>query len=215
MLGKIQLLQEFGRENFKPLKSNAKIGIYAVRSLRDLHKSNRQYESEYIKYIWAGAKLADCKLEGITDDSGDNISEENPYFCELTAGYWIYRNDRENDYLGLYHYSRGLNITDEELEGIVDAGIDVLLPIPYITRHEVVTRGMRIGAEMLYEVFSNVCPEYLSSLETYFLGKIFFAGNIVFAKRQIYCQYYAWMFTVFHEYMRITKERCIEIRPRV
>ena len=45
------------------------------------------------------------------DDTGDSISEKNPFYCELTALYWLWKNC-DASYKGLVHYRRYLGSPD-------------------------------------------------------------------------------------------------------
>ena len=55
--------------------------------------------------IQVGAKVIDNNTGYVKDDTGISISEKNPYFCELTGLYWIWKNI-DADYYGLVHYRR-------------------------------------------------------------------------------------------------------------
>jgi len=48
----------------------------------------------------------------LNDNIGNNISNLNDYYCELTAQYWAWKNFQA-DYLGFYHYRRYLNFLAE------------------------------------------------------------------------------------------------------
>lgn len=69
------------------------------------HKPSVVLDSKYFLPIHAG-KAKSCHELGIQgDDEGDNISSNNPWYCELTALYWLWKNTTA-DYKGLMHYRR-------------------------------------------------------------------------------------------------------------
>lgn len=46
------------------------------------------------------------------DDIGDNITEKNPMYCEMTTQYWAWKNITDAEYVGFAHYRRYFNFTD-------------------------------------------------------------------------------------------------------
>lgn len=56
--------------------------------------------------IHVGKELSKQALDMTGDNSGDNISKLNPFFCELTAQYWAWKNLSGVDIIGLCHYRR-------------------------------------------------------------------------------------------------------------
>ena len=51
----------------------------------------------------------------IGDNTGDNISEKQPSYSELTVQYWSWKNV-DADYYGLCHYRRFLNFSDKKCQ---------------------------------------------------------------------------------------------------
>ena len=55
--------------------------------------------------LHVGRALAEQDFGWQGDDTGDNISLKNPYYCELTGLYWAWKN-LQADSIGLVHYRR-------------------------------------------------------------------------------------------------------------
>lgn len=82
------------------------------------HKESELPDNELYLPIHVGAALANKPLEGLQrDDEGDNISEKNPNYCELTAQYWLWKNV-DADYYGLCHYRRYMSFAPERFTNL-------------------------------------------------------------------------------------------------
>ena len=94
------------------IAEDSKIHIYV-----SLHKDFYVADNKFFRPIQVGSVLAEERIEGVIhDDEGDNISEKNKSFCELTAQYWAWKNDLDADYYGFFHYRRYLSFNPIQLE---------------------------------------------------------------------------------------------------
>lgn len=73
------------------------------------HKKFFSYKDDVIVPIHVGSKGSRENLEYLKDSSGDNISEKNKNFCELTGIYWMWKNVDASFY-GMMHYRRYLSL---------------------------------------------------------------------------------------------------------
>jgi len=119
------------------------------------HKPFIQPATDFVKPIHAGKAISKEKLSIIGDDTGDNISALNHYFCELTAMYWIWKNsERKENYWGLCHYRRyftmpikrflkkpkallDANATQQEMDRYVNDKLETLM-IDLLLKHDVI-----------------------------------------------------------------------------
>lgn len=70
------------------------------------HKKDVMATCEPYLPIHVGKVLSNINLNITGDDSGDNISNQNGSYCELTAMYWAWKNLKDVDIIGLNHYRR-------------------------------------------------------------------------------------------------------------
>ena len=68
------------------------------------HKEYRMPEDSLYLPVQAGRALH-APLTYIGDNTGENISEKNPHYCELTCLYWAWKN-LAAEAVGLCHYRR-------------------------------------------------------------------------------------------------------------
>lgn len=79
-----------------------------IRIFVACHKQTYVPHNQLLCPVQVGAALKDVRFDEMTpDNTGDNISDRNPDYCELTAQYWAWKNVA-CDYYGFFHYRRYL-----------------------------------------------------------------------------------------------------------
>ena len=86
-----------------------KIRIYVMT-----HKKFEMPQSPLFRPLHVGRACGeDLGYPG--DDTGENISDKNCYYSELTGLYWVWKNCHDVDYVGTCHYRRYLLGADERI----------------------------------------------------------------------------------------------------
>lgn len=188
-------------------------------------------EHELLIPVQVGAALADTHFPGfLHDDSGENISEKNHSYCELTAQYWAWKN-ADSDHMGFFHYRRFLYPdTGEKVPYRILPQPDGQLPdklgydrfAALIPQYDLIlpkAENMRISVREHYTgapfhhakdlalietIIAERCPEYLSAVESYLSGTLCYFGNIYIMKRDVFSDYCAWLFPILEEFDRRT-----------
>lgn len=87
-----------------------------IRIFAATHRRAAAFESSIIDQVQVGSARAAQRFENtLHDDEGDNISELNPYYCELTSQYWAWKNV-DAEYYGFCHYRRYFDFSEVEHE---------------------------------------------------------------------------------------------------
>ncbi len=142
----------------------------------------------------------------LCDDTGDNISEKNPYYSELTGLYWIWKNSADADYIGLCHYRRyflnqnGSLMTEKDYVNILSS-YDVIVSKSQMGEYDYRTvygRSHDIrNLELAGETIRSLYPEYTAAFEETMSDHRCYVGNLFAAPRELFCAYAKWLFDIF------------------
>ncbi len=174
--------------------------------------------------LQVGRALGD-DLGYIGDDSGDSISEWNPYFSELTGMYWVWKNFRTDGNVGLCHYRRFLIHEDGNV--ISQQEYDELLQTyDLVTTKQVqlnnsyydgyaVNHHIKDLIETGY-VIREFYPEYHEDFERIVHGDRTYFGNMIVCKKELFDAYSEWLFGIlFRVKERVDVEHYDNYRKRV
>ena len=149
------------------------------------------------------------------DNTKDNISLKNPYFCELTGLYWAWKNLKE-DYIGLAHYrrhfaSKKINkkdlfnsvLTKEEASKLLN-NTDIIVPKKrnyYIENlyshyeHTMYIEPLDITGQILQERY----PEYMLEFDKLKTRRSAHMFNMFIMKKDKLDEYCTWLFDILFE----------------
>lgn len=188
------------------------MAIYMAFSAWDETEENERRHSPWIRPIQVGSSLSKKRHEFWRDDEGDNISEKNRIFAEMTGAYWVWKNETESDYKGLCHYRRHFIISPKEIMALAQNDIDVLLTIPRYVPGGIKdmfleeTPVKKVVYQGMLRAISEMTPEDRAEFETYMEDCFYYPNNMVIARRKVYDDYCAWMFPILFRMMEIDRE---------
>lgn len=175
--------------------------VYVVRSVFDKPLKQAYSLAEYEREILAGAVLAEgCPYSDILrDDAGDNISDKNKQFCELTALYWIWKHAKEN-LIGLVHYRRHFIIPDDWPDRMLYNGIDVILPIPLYVAPNVAgnfkKRHDPSDWDYMMQCLREEDERTYQEAEIFFRNSLYSPCNMFIMRREVLHELCSWMFPI-------------------
>ncbi len=189
-----------------------------VRIIVATHKKYEMPKSEMYLPVHVGAKGKETIENYQRDDEGENISEKNPYFCELTGLYWAWKN-LNADYIGLAHYRRHFSIS-KKLPNDVNGRIKLVLneneASKMLENTDIILPGKRkYYIEDLYSHYKHTMyiepldetrkiiqekyPEYIEEFDKLHKRTSAHMFNMFIMKKEILDSYCKWLFDILFE----------------
>lgn len=190
----------------------------SVKIIVATHKEYRMpTDSMYMPLEVGAAKRAD-RGETLNpgyarDDIGENISNLNPSFCELTGLFWAWKN-LDADYIGLAHYRRHFSfkrqrdpwdsiLTYEQLEPYLGK-VKIFVPdkrryyIETLYSHYQHTHYAR-QLDGMRDVIGAKYPDYTNSYDRVVKRRHGYMFNMMIMEKDCCSDYCSWLFDILFE----------------
>lgn len=193
-----------------------------IKILIASHKEVDMPKDDVYLPVHVGKALnADKNFGYQVDNVGENISFKNPFYSELTAIYWAWKN-LDADNIGLVHYRRhfcfkrkrtdwGSILNSNEVKKLCSE-YDLILPRKrklYIetvyTHYDHTFDGKHFDETR--RIIKDSTPEYLSAFDKVMNGRSLHLFNMFIMKRELFHQYCEWLFPILEEL-----ENCYDLK---
>jgi len=182
------------------------------------HKKYQMPKDSIYIPIQVGAEEKKKIEEYVQDNTGDNISSKNPYFCELTGLYWAWKN-LDAEYIGLVHYRRYFTVAkkvpkkeQEKFKIIVNQqeleeklqNVNVILPkkrkyyIENLYSHYAHTMYVE-PLDETRKIIEEKYPEYIEEFDKLHKRTSAHMFNMFIMKKEILNEYCTWLFDILFE----------------
>ena len=147
----------------------------------------------------------------LSDRSGIQIADKNPNYCELTAMYWMWKNEHDADIIGLCHYRRYFTksawndssdyfLTAEDIDKILQ-DYDAIIPKKEFCYRGAYAAYLDCGKEkdliMTKKAIKELYPDYLPFYESefeYSAGN--YPANMIITSKAHFDAYSKWLFDI-------------------
>lgn len=140
---------------------------------------------------------------------GAFIADKNPNYCELTALYWIWKNDDTSKYIGLNHYRRyfinengGILTKQEYTQILYEYDLIATTRIKFkdsVRVNYFKTTGYIKDIQLMEKVIGKLYPEYSEALEKFLDGHLMSYANMFIMPQHQFQSYAKWLFDILFE----------------
>lgn len=180
--------------------------VFMAKFYKDKQLTGTYHIPEWVTPIQVGSALCQERVADILDCEGDNISQKNVNYSELTALYWMWKNKLEKSaaddgkYYGLAHYRRMLDVSEADIARLIENDIDAVLPYPMPYEPNIHAHHERYLKEIdwnaLLQAMEELQPEYAKAFPEILGQEYMFNYNIVLAKKDVLRDYCRWLFPI-------------------
>lgn len=201
------------------------IQMYMAKFYKDKPLRSEYCPPEWMIPIQAGAVLCEERVADLWDCEGENISAKNVNYSELTALYWVWKNrliqkaaGDENEYYGLSHYRRMLELSEDDLSRLIDNDVDAVLPYPMPYEPDIEEHHKRYLADAdwraLCRALEELQPEYAGTFRQILGQQHFYNYNIILARKSVLAEYCSWLFPILEQVEQLSTPKGWERQDR-
>ena len=153
-------------------------------------------------------RINSTDLGYLGDDTGENISGKNCYYSELTGLYWIWKNVKNTDYVGMCHYrryplnSQGSMFRKDEIEEILkqyDIITSKRITLNFSYFYGYGENHNQVDLQVTGQVIQEIYPAYYPVFEKLVHENQTYFGNIMVTSKDLFDEYASWLFRIFFE----------------